>query len=127
MMCAAGSAWTDGKIHAQILPQKQTRQPRLPCLDYVKRLSPTRLFNTVFLAEFLDTACGVNNLLLAGIERMAFRAYFNMQIFRHGGARGELVTAAAYDRNFWVIRVNFGFHDLSSVAAACTRKGGIIQ
>lgn len=30
------------------------------------------LFGSVFLAELIDTSSGINNLLCAGIERVAF-------------------------------------------------------
>jgi hypothetical protein len=53
------------------------------------------LFLCVFLAEFIDAARGVQHLLLSGIERMALRAHFDMQVAAHGGAGLELVTAAA--------------------------------
>lgn len=36
-------------------------------------------FGRVFLAELVNTAGSVNDLLCAGIERMAFRTYFNAQ------------------------------------------------
>ena len=34
----------------------------------------------VFLAELVDATAGVNDLLLAGVERVAGRAHFDLQI-----------------------------------------------
>jgi hypothetical protein len=66
---------------------------------------------TILAAEFLDTACSVDDLLCAGIERMALGADFNVQFrFAHGGAGAELVAAAACHCDLFVLRVNGGFH-----------------
>jgi hypothetical protein len=37
-----------------------------------------------FLLEFVNTSAGVDKLLLAGEERMAFRAYINLDIVLYG-------------------------------------------
>ena len=44
----------------------------------------------VFLAELVDTAAGVDDLLLAGVERMAVGADFDLQIVADRRARREL-------------------------------------
>jgi hypothetical protein len=68
-------------------------------------------FGAVLAAEFLDAACGVHDLLGAGVERMALGADFDVQFrFAHGGAGCELVAAAACHCDFFVFRVNGGFH-----------------
>ena len=36
------------------------------------------------LGEAVDTATGINSLLLAGVERVASTAYVNVQGFAHG-------------------------------------------
>jgi len=47
----------------------------------------------VFLAELVDAAAGVHNFLLAGIERVATGAHFDLQILADGRARLEFVAA----------------------------------
>jgi hypothetical protein len=66
---------------------------------------------SVFVAELLDAACGVNDLLCAGVERVALGAHFDVQIrFAHSGAGLELVAAAACHCDLFVFWVNGGFH-----------------
>jgi hypothetical protein len=65
----------------------------------------------VFVAEFLDAARSVHDLLCAGVERMALGTYFDVQFrFAHGGAGFKLVAAAACHCDLFVFRVNGGFH-----------------
>ena len=65
----------------------------------------------VLVAEFLDAARGVHDLLGAGVERMALGADFDVQFrFAHGGAGVELVAAAARHCDLFVFRVDSGFH-----------------
>jgi hypothetical protein len=68
------------------------------------------LFHAIFLAEFLDTPCRINNLLLAGIKRMAGRTDFHMQILVHGRAGGKLVATTAGNLNFIIAGMDIGFH-----------------
>jgi hypothetical protein len=70
-----------------------------------------RLFHAVFLAEFLNATGGVDNLLLAGVERMTLRADFDVQVFGHGRVGLERVAAATGHGDFVVRWVNIGFHD----------------
>ena len=79
------------------------------------RLQPgTVLYRALDIAEFLteafDAAGGVDDLLLAGIERMAFGADFDVQRLSAGRTGLEIVAAAARDSNFNIIRVYFCFH-----------------
>src|SRR5262249_45470160 len=60
--------------------------------------------------EAFDTAGGVDDLLLAGIERMAVRADLDMDL-RARGARLDLVAAGADDRAALVRGMNSFFHD----------------
>ena len=46
------------------------------------------------LLEFVDASAGIDELLLAGIERMALRADFNAQII-FGGTGMDFVSAGA--------------------------------
>jgi hypothetical protein len=64
----------------------------------------------VFLAELIDAAAGVDNFLLAGIERVAIGANFDLQILADGRTRLELVPAGARDRDLFVIGMDAGFH-----------------
>jgi hypothetical protein len=70
------------------------------------------LGDAVLLAEFLDPAGGVHDLLLAGVERVAGGTDFHVQGLFHGGAGGEAVAAAARHVDFVVLGMNAGFHDL---------------
>jgi hypothetical protein len=65
----------------------------------------------VFLAEFLDPARGVDNLLLARVERVARRTDFNVQGLRNGRARSERVAATTSHLDLLVVRVNSVFHN----------------
>jgi hypothetical protein len=69
--------------------------------------------HAVFLAEFLNTASGVNNLLFAGIERVALRANFNVQVLAHGRAGLERKATAAVHVDFVVVWVGVWFHESS--------------
>ena len=57
-------------------------------------------------AEALDAAGGVDQLLLAGEERVAGRADFDDQVALVRGAGVELIAAGALDVNGFVLRVN---------------------
>lgn len=70
----------------------------------------------VFLAEFVHTSGGVHDFLLAGEERMALRANFNMQIPFERGARHKFVAATAGHGGFLIFGVGAGFHGSSGVA-----------
>src|SRR5579859_7406052 len=78
------------------------------------------------LVELLDAACRVHDLLLAGVERMRFRRYFDLGervglAVEFGGftrldgrARDKLeVDRHVDEQDFAVIRVNAFFHGLS--------------
>jgi len=62
------------------------------------------------LAEAIDTAAGVGNFLLAGIERVAVRADVEMDIFAERRAGLEGITARAIGVDFSVFRMDIGFH-----------------
>lgn len=66
----------------------------------------------IFLTKFLHTPSGINNFLLAGVERMADRAHFDMQRPTHGGAGLEDTAATAGDSDFLVVWMNIRFHGL---------------
>ena len=52
------------------------------------------LLDAVLLVELVNTAAGVDQLLLAGVERVALGADFNGDVFA-GGAGGNNVAAGA--------------------------------
>ena len=61
------------------------------------------------LIEPINTSTGVNQLLLAGIERVALGADFNTNILL-GGAAGKDVAASAPDRGLFVIGMDTFLH-----------------
>ena len=61
------------------------------------------------LLEFINTAGGIDELLLAGEERMADVADAD-QNDRLGGAGLNHVAASATDFRFLIFRMNFSFH-----------------
>src|SRR5690349_11862756 len=81
----------------------------------------------VLLAELLDAAGGVHELLLAGVERVALRAHFNLELVASKrGAGVPLVAAAAGDGDGAVFGVNLRFH-VASVPMGSDRKARIIR
>src|SRR5207302_9393285 len=84
----------------------------------------------VALAELLDAARRVHDLLLARVERMAGRANLDMQRLVHGRAGSERVAAAARYLDFGVLRMDVGFHGLPREGRAARRRGrstGVLQ
>jgi len=87
------------------------RQPKLPFgLIRKAETSRCRFLARVTLAEFLDAACGVDDLLFACIERVACRAHFDVQRLVDRRARRKRVAAAARHLDFAVLRMDTGFH-----------------
>src|SRR6185369_95065 len=76
----------------------------------------------VLLTEFVDAAAGVDDLLLARIERMAVRADFDLQVVTEGRARVEGVPAAAGHRDLFVLGVDSVFHGYRRRCAAWAKK-----
>ena len=64
----------------------------------------------VLAAEALDAARGVNQLLLAGEERVAIRADFQVDIALVGGSRSKAVPAGAHDAYLVVSGMDLLFH-----------------
>ena len=62
------------------------------------------------MTELLNATGGVHDLLLAGVERMALGADFDVEIAASGGAGLELVAATAGDSHVRIIWMNIGFH-----------------
>src|SRR5262249_42089321 len=65
----------------------------------------------VLLLKALDAAGGIDQLLLAGEERVAIRANFYAQhVAFDGRSRLEVVTAGAVNGDGMIVGVNTGFH-----------------
>jgi hypothetical protein len=61
--------------------------------------------------EFVDAAGGVDELLLAGVERVAVRANFHGNILHGRVSREGSVAAVAVDGGLKDLGVNGGFHN----------------
>jgi hypothetical protein len=82
---------------------KQKRQPRAAFFAAYK-------LHAVFLTELLDAAGSVNDLLLAGIERVALGANFDVHVLASRRACLELIAAATAYGNFSVVWMSIGLH-----------------
>ena len=69
----------------------------------------TFLLQTEALVETINASTGVNQLLLAGIERVALGANLNTDVLL-GGAGGKSVTAGATNGGLLVVRMDAFFH-----------------
>ena len=67
-------------------------------------------FLAIALVEAIDASCGIDQLLLAGKERVASGTNFNVQVTFLGGASVERLAARAGDGNINVFWVNSWFH-----------------
>ena len=67
------------------------------------------LLNAESLVESVNTSTGVNQLLLAGIERVALGADFNLDVLL-GGTSLDDVTTSATDCSLFVIGVDTFLH-----------------
>ena len=67
-------------------------------------------FLAIALVEAIDASCGIDQLLLAGKERVASRTNFNVQVTFLSGASLERLAARAGDGNINVFWVNSWFH-----------------
>ena len=66
--------------------------------------------HAVLLAEFVDPAAAVHDLLLAGEERVAERADFDAKVLAQGGAGDKTIATGAGDLDFFVIGMDAVFH-----------------
>jgi len=69
---------------------------------------------TETLVEAIYTASTVHDLLLASIERVALGTDFDQDVFTNGGAGFNDVSAAASCLDRLVVRMNIGFHGITS-------------
>src|SRR5690349_1119037 len=70
-------------------------------------------FLAVALVEAVDASCGIDQLLLAGKERVASGTNFNVQVTFFGGASLERLAARAGDGDINVFWVYSWFHMLT--------------
>ena len=71
--------------------------------------SAENLFHVEALFETIHTAAGINQLLLAGIERMALGADINLHLFL-GGAGFKSFTAYAANHALSILGMNVFLH-----------------
>ena len=90
--------------HRQSFRQKNTKSPHY---DHAVRTS--LLLQAKTLVETVNTSTGVNQLLLAGIERVALGADLDTDLLL-GGASGKDVTAVATDRGLFVLGMDTFLH-----------------
>ena len=76
---------------------------------YASRSADSSLLQAKSLVETINTSTGVNQLLLAGIERVALGANFNTDILL-GGTGGKSVTAGAADGGLLVVGMDAFSH-----------------
>ena len=67
-------------------------------------------FLAIALVEAIDASCGIDQLLLAGKERVASGTNFNVQVTFLGGASFKGLAARAGDGDINVFWVNSWFH-----------------
>jgi hypothetical protein len=65
---------------------------------------------TETLLEAIDTTTGIQDLLLAGVERVALRTNINVNIFAHSRARLDHIATTTGGRNVLIFRVYIVFH-----------------
>ena len=61
------------------------------------------------LVEPINTSTGVNQLLLAGVERVALGADFNSDVLLGGASRKDIATSAA-NRSLFVLGMETFLH-----------------
>jgi len=67
-------------------------------------------FREAFL-EALDAASGIDEHLLAGVERVAAAANVNLDVVAGGASFEAGAAVGAVDRNFRILWMNLWFHD----------------
>ena len=61
------------------------------------------------LVETVNTSTGINQLLLAGVERVALGADFNSDVLL-GGAGGKSIATSTANRSLFVLRMDAFSH-----------------
>ena len=91
-----------------------------------RRLQTQRLVlaHPILATELVDATAGVNDLLLAGVERVTGGANLYKKVLTKRGARRKFVATTTGDLDVGVIGVNIGFH-FGSPERATWRKGRV--
>ena len=76
----------------------------------------TQLLETVFFVELIHASAGVHELLLSGIERMAFGADFNGDVLLCGACLNDS-AAGAFDSGLFVVGMYSFLHGSSPVSS----------
>ena len=80
------------------------------CPHYAKRSADARvLLQAKTLVETVNTSTGVNQLLLAGVERVALGADFNSD-FLLSGASGKRIATSTANGSLFVVRMDTFLH-----------------
>jgi hypothetical protein len=87
----------------------------------VNKAGALRFLEPVFLTEFFDTPFGVDDFLFTCVKGVTHAANLNIQVMPQCRARAELIAAGATDVDFFIFRVNIGFHAYSSLPAVRLR------
>lgn len=97
---------------------------RAPCgaLRIPANEKPANKSASVFLAELVNAAAGVDDLLLARIKRVAVGTDFDLQIVAQRRTRNECVTASAGNVGLFVFGMDIGFHGGSRASERPTEK-----
>ena len=76
---------------------------------YASRSADSSLLQAESLVETINTSTGVNQLLLAGIERVALGADFNADVLLGGAGRKDVATGTA-NRSLFVLGMDTFLH-----------------
>ena len=83
------------------------------------RFESVRLFDVVLVLELLDTAAAIDELLLAGEERMALRANVEPDLVLYGPGH-ECISASASYLAILIIRMDSFFHFKKTSCKICS-------
>jgi hypothetical protein len=101
--CPAGRG---SELHVRLAFRELPHTPLMRC----SRGTPAQKLLAVLLTEFIHTATGVNDLLLAGVKGMALGTHIEAQITFVGGTGFKGVAAAANHLDLIVGRMNVRLH-----------------
>src|SRR5215467_14162226 len=115
-MTPSTTAWPPTRISSSLELSAHAVAVSTRCFKYLKLKSVCLGLSSlpvVLSLESLDTAGRIDQFLLAGKERMAFRADFKMDFrFRRAGLKG--FAAGAFHDRIDVVRMDICFHQASN-------------
>src|SRR5215831_6777769 len=115
-MTPSTTAWPPTSISSSLVLSAHAVAVSTRCFKYLKLKSVCLCLRClpVFSLESFDTAGRIDEFLLAGKERMAFRADFKMDFrFRRAGLK-SFATGAFHDR-VDIVRMDIRFHQASKI------------